>query len=57
MAPSNELPTRVLETVAAVTQWLHANHVEGAIIGGVAVSLQAEPRFTADVDVRSQRPK
>lgn len=31
-------------------RWLRATRVEGVVIGGVAVSLLAEPRMTKDVD-------
>lgn len=31
-------------------RWLRASRVEGVVIGGVAVSLLAEPRLTKDVD-------
>lgn len=50
MAASNELSPKIRKTAAALMQWLRATRVEGAIIGGVAVSLLAEPRFTKDVD-------
>ena len=50
VANSNELPQSVRETAVALMRWLRASRVEGVVIGGVAVSLLAEPRFTNDVD-------
>lgn len=50
MAASNELPQSVRETATALMRWLRATRVEGVVIGGVAVSLLAEPRMTKDVD-------
>jgi hypothetical protein len=50
MAASNELPQSVRETATALMRWLRASRVEGVVIGGVAVSLLAEPRLTKDVD-------
>jgi hypothetical protein len=50
MAASNELPQSVRETATALMRWLRAARVEGVVIGGVAVSLLAEPRMTKDVD-------
>ncbi len=50
MAATNELPPSVVQTATALMRWLRAARVEGAVIGGVAVSLLAEPRFTKDVD-------
>lgn len=38
------------DALAALAQWLDAAGVSYALIGGLAVSLQAEPRFTEDVD-------
>lgn len=31
-------------------QWLTSEHIDGAIIGGVAVSIRGRPRITKDVD-------
>jgi len=50
MAASNELPRRVRETSVALMRWLRKSRVEGGLVGGVAVSLLAEHRFTDDVD-------
>lgn len=50
MPASNELPQSIRETATALMRWLRASRVEGVVIGGVAVSLLAEPRLTKDVD-------
>jgi hypothetical protein len=50
MTAPSELPERVRKTAVALMRWLRASHVDGVLIGGVAVSLLAEPRFTKDVD-------
>jgi hypothetical protein len=39
------------QAIAALDRWLAAARVPYALIGGIAVSLQATPRFTQDVDV------
>jgi hypothetical protein len=39
------------QALRAVARWLDTAQVPYALIGGVAVGLQAEPRFTQDVDV------
>lgn len=39
------------DALGALVGWLTAAGVPYALIGGLAVSLQAEPRFTEDVDV------
>jgi hypothetical protein len=41
----------LVAALAAVDRWLTAVHVPYALIGGIAVSLQASPRFTQDIDV------
>jgi Nucleotidyl transferase of unknown function (DUF2204) len=46
-APTDDALTRAL---AALSGWLGAAGVPYAVIGGVAVSLQASPRYTQDVD-------
>jgi predicted nucleotidyltransferase len=38
-------------TLADLAAFLGANHTAFALIGGIAVSVRGEPRFTADVDV------
>jgi len=50
MTVSHELPQSVRETATALMRWLRATRVDGVVIGGVAVSLLAEPRLTNDVD-------
>lgn len=36
--------------LSALAQWLESQQVPYALIGGLAVSLHAEPRFTEDID-------
>jgi hypothetical protein len=40
----------LVEALLALARWLSARNVPYAVIGGVAVALQAAPRFTNDVD-------
>ena len=46
-APSDDPLARAL---AALSGWLAATQVPYALIGGIAVSLQADPRYTQDID-------
>ena len=39
------------KTLSDLTTWLRHEHVSFALIGGLAVGMRGEPRFTADVDV------
>jgi hypothetical protein len=39
------------KTLADLTTWLRREQVSFAVIGGLAVGVRGEPRFTADVDV------
>ena len=41
----------LLQALRAVSQWLDAGAIPGAIIGGVAASILGRPRFTEDIDV------
>jgi len=41
----------LLDALNDVAGWLAAEHVRGAVIGGVAASLLGRPRLTRDVDV------
>ena len=43
--------TRLERLVAAVFGELSAHQLEGALVGGLAVSARTEPRFTRDLDV------
>ena len=44
-------PSPLLQALRAVSQWLEAGTTPGALIGGVAASIQGRPRFTDDIDV------
>ena len=48
--PDRTLPAAFIATLEALTDWLDAEQVPYTIIGGVAVSLIAQPRATHDVD-------
>lgn len=41
----------LLAALGDLVAWLHAAHVPGVVIGGVAASLLGRPRVTRDVDV------
>lgn len=43
--------TALLDSLSAVTEDLHELNRPFALIGGLAVSLRAEPRFTRDADL------
>ena len=42
---------RLITTLADATAFLEAEGITYALIGGMAVSLLGQPRFTADVDI------
>lgn len=44
------LPSAFIATLKALVDWLEAERVPHAAIGGVAVSLIAQPRATQDID-------
>lgn len=44
------LPTAFVDALTALADWLEAEQVPHATIGGVAVSLIAQPRATQDID-------
>ena len=39
------------EIAAAVEQWIGSADIPGVLIGGLALSFYAKPRYTADIDV------
>jgi len=43
-------PADLLAAVSSLSGWLREENVPYAIIGGLAVSLNAQPRLTADID-------
>lgn len=45
------LPSPFIDALKALSNWLEAEQVPHATIGGVAVSLIAQPRATQDIDV------
>src|SRR5688572_18812716 len=49
--PESRLPQAFLLTLQALTEWLSAERVPYTTIGGVAVSLIAQPRMTQDIDI------
>ena len=48
--PETGLPEAFVGALQALTDWLEAEQVPHATIGGVAVSLIAQPRLTQDID-------
>src|SRR5262245_5930781 len=48
--PDQGLPEGLVALLGGLENWLNDERVPHALIGGVAVSLIANPRFTADVD-------
>ena len=50
MASDAEPLAPLLAALGDLVAWLHAAHVPGVIIGGVAASLLGRPRVTRDVD-------
>ena len=49
--PETRVDDALSDALVALAQWLTASRVPYALIGGVAVALQAVPRFTKDIDV------
>lgn len=49
--PETRVDDALSDALVALVQWLSASRVPYALIGGVAVALQAVPRFTKDIDV------
>lgn len=49
--PETRVDDALSEALVALAGWLAAVRVPYAIIGGVAVALQAAPRFTKDIDL------
>lgn len=43
-------PSTLVPALKALMQWLTSERLDGAIIGGVAVSIRGRPRITKDVD-------
>lgn len=41
----------VPEVTAALKQWIGSGDIPGVLIGGLALSFYAKPRYTADIDV------
>lgn len=50
MTPAGE-PTRLLAALRGIAEALNERHQRWALIGGLAVSVRAEPRFTRDIDL------
>lgn len=48
--PEGKLPENLATALQSVSVWLEAERVPHATIGGVAVSLLAQPRTTEDID-------
>lgn len=48
--PERKLPENLATALQSVSAWLEAERVPHATIGGVAVSLLAQPRTTEDID-------
>ncbi|HEV7860869.1 MAG TPA: nucleotidyltransferase [Pyrinomonadaceae bacterium] len=48
--PESALPAAFLSTLQSLVDWLEAQQVPYVAIGGVAVSLLAQPRATQDID-------
>lgn len=49
--PDSTLPATFVAALQALASWLEAEQVPYATIGGVAVSLLAQPRATQDIDI------
>ena len=49
--PESSLPVTFVATLKDLASWLKAERVPYATIGGVAVSLLAQPRATQDIDI------
>lgn len=50
MTPPGE-STRLLTALRRIAEALNERHQQWALIGGLAVSIRAEPRFTRDIDL------
>jgi hypothetical protein len=50
MAKPPQLSEPLIEALKALIEWLNHQQVPYAVVGGVAVSLSAQPRVTQDVD-------
>ena len=48
---SGDVTNDLTKTLADLTTWLRREQVSFAVIGGLAVGVRGEPRFTADVDI------
>jgi hypothetical protein len=48
--PESGLPAAFLTTLQSLVDWLESQRVPYVAIGGVAVSLLAQPRTTQDID-------
>ena len=44
-------PTRLLAALRTIAEALDRRHMRWALVGGLAVSIRAEPRFTRDIDI------
>lgn len=49
--PDSNLPATFVSTLKALTSWFEVDQVPYVTIGGVAVSLLAQPRATQDIDI------
>lgn len=49
--PETRVDDALSEALVALAHWLSAARVPYALIGGLAVALQAAPRFTKDIDL------
>jgi hypothetical protein len=49
--PDSQQPTRLLEGLRTIAAALEERAVPWALVGGLAVSIRTEPRFTRDVDI------
>jgi hypothetical protein len=48
--PDTRVDNALTDALVALVQWLSAARVPYAVIGGLAVAVQAAPRFTKDID-------
>ena len=48
---AHNLTDEFIVTLQSLFEWLETEHVPGTTIGGVAVSLIAQPRVTQDIDI------
>lgn len=49
--PDSQPPTRLLEGLRTIAAALEERAIPWALVGGLAVSIRTEPRFTRDVDI------